>query len=334
MIQALYTTATSVVMVNGADSQPISIANGVRQGDALSCLLFVLVMELLGCTLRTALPQEAFLKLQSGRMTHAYYMDDTVVFLSSVQYYYRLTQALDKYCAGTNALFNADKTDLLLVGHSSEDVPSDLPIQPVPNGTPIRYLGGYIGNNIKHADIVDKFIDDLLLHAKKVACIPASLPGRAAAIATYTISKAIFISRFVPFQAGQTRRIDQALGKILWDRSRPYMNRKVAALPLSRGGLRFPTVESIIYAANIQFVHKFCRLATQHHSAADTGKQDPIPPWLPNLLACWRIAVSKNKGRQIIQFFKDAPQQRLKSLLLNPFIQTKKQCKLPASAWP
>ena len=109
-IRTLYTHARSRVLVNGRDSDNFQISSGVCQGDALSFTLFVLLMELLGCAIRDALPPAACLTLPSGKRTQAYYMDDTVVTLSSLRFYDALKTGLDSYCAATGAMFNVDKT--------------------------------------------------------------------------------------------------------------------------------------------------------------------------------------------------------------------------------
>ena len=45
VFQTLYSNLESVVQINGTLSTPFSLKNGVKQGDALSCGLFVLAMD-------------------------------------------------------------------------------------------------------------------------------------------------------------------------------------------------------------------------------------------------------------------------------------------------
>ena len=51
IIKALYTDTTSIVQNNGCTSEAFPIERGLRQGDALSCYLFTLVIEVLGIML-------------------------------------------------------------------------------------------------------------------------------------------------------------------------------------------------------------------------------------------------------------------------------------------
>ena len=44
-IQALYDNAKTFVMTNGKLNDPFTISKGVRQGNALSCLLFNIAIE-------------------------------------------------------------------------------------------------------------------------------------------------------------------------------------------------------------------------------------------------------------------------------------------------
>ncbi|KAJ1955234.1 hypothetical protein EC988_001995, partial [Linderina pennispora] len=89
------------------------------------------------------------------------YMDDTAVVIKHASDYQKLQYALNKYYKGTNALFNVEKTEAILIGHSSYDAESpsaELPVKPVPIGTPVRYLGAYLGTGLEVCDLVKSSI--------------------------------------------------------------------------------------------------------------------------------------------------------------------------------
>lgn len=83
-LSALLSTASSKILLNGRLGDRISHARGLRQGDPLSPMLFVLMMEVLNGLIRRA-DKNGFLTLLPARVSGcraSLYADDLVVFLS------------------------------------------------------------------------------------------------------------------------------------------------------------------------------------------------------------------------------------------------------------
>ncbi|KAJ1676423.1 hypothetical protein EV182_008218, partial [Spiromyces aspiralis] len=124
---------------------------------------------------------------------------------------------LDKYCHGTGAAFNIEKTELLLVGTNNPKDVTRVGMTPIPNGQPICYLGKFLGSSISHTEIVDRFIEDLLLHAAGTAGTATMLTGCTTLLVIYMISKITFMAQMIPFAPGQLDHLDHTLCKLLWD---------------------------------------------------------------------------------------------------------------------
>jgi hypothetical protein len=69
-ISALLSTASTKVVVNGRPGRQIAHARGLRQGDPISPMLFVLVMEVLNSLIREADRRSALLPLPGKVVTH------------------------------------------------------------------------------------------------------------------------------------------------------------------------------------------------------------------------------------------------------------------------
>ncbi|KAJ1909408.1 hypothetical protein H4219_006408 [Mycoemilia scoparia] len=257
-------------------------------------------------------------------------MDDTAVCLSSMRYFPLLKSALDDYCVGSNAAFNINKTELLLVGEHPDSDISQSGITPIPDGKPIRYLGGYIGNKVDWPALARSFLDEVYQHAVKVAPLGASPASRACIIATYSISKLVYVSHLIPFENALLQDTDSKIQKLLWDRSKPWLNKDILSLPTRGGGFSLPCLHHIVLSGQIQFAHRFCILAAA--SAVPGSSPSPSPFWFHALMFCWLSDVCR-PGSTAPLFLKQCPAIS-KAALLNPFVQSIDGCHIRPLTWP
>ena len=85
-ISLILSSASTKIILNGSPGRRICHARGLRQGDPLSPLLFVLVMEVLNALLKLANERGLLQTLHPMIKERAFmYVDDVVIFLSPVQ---------------------------------------------------------------------------------------------------------------------------------------------------------------------------------------------------------------------------------------------------------
>ena len=116
-IKALYENAKTKVMINGELSEPFTIQRGVRQGDALSCLLFDIAIEPLAESIRRSQNIEG-IQIPSRRefLKVKLFADDTTVYLSENDRWDDLQSILSRWCAVSGAKFNIEKTEIIPLG--------------------------------------------------------------------------------------------------------------------------------------------------------------------------------------------------------------------------
>ncbi|XP_019223364.1 PREDICTED: uncharacterized protein LOC109205143 [Nicotiana attenuata] len=138
--------AKSSIKVNGEGHGYFAGKRGFRQGDPISPLLFVLVIECLSRTLRTIsrLPDFRFHPMCKGiKLTHLIFVDELMIFCkgntSSVN---RVMEALDHFNKVSGLIANMEKSSIFVAGVGDDIEDQLLRRTCFTAGTfPIKYLG-------------------------------------------------------------------------------------------------------------------------------------------------------------------------------------------------
>ena len=106
------------MIVNGFLSDMIPIARGVRQGDSLSPMLYILCVEVLACKIRACSDIEGFLLpgAQGLQFKVGQYADDTTSFVKDVVSLNNLFREIQLYERRTGAKLNISNTEAMWLG--------------------------------------------------------------------------------------------------------------------------------------------------------------------------------------------------------------------------
>ncbi|XP_019106857.1 uncharacterized mitochondrial protein AtMg01250-like [Beta vulgaris subsp. vulgaris] len=147
LIMEYVTTPKFSIMLNGSMHGYFSSAHGLRQGDPMSPLLFVLCMEYLSRVLIHSvsnMPQFHFHpNCKSLKLTHLCFVDELILYCKGeFPSVYLLLQAFKLFSSTSGLKANMDKSSLYCCGMKSSDVQrvvdaSGLQI----SGLPFKYLG-------------------------------------------------------------------------------------------------------------------------------------------------------------------------------------------------
>ncbi|XP_062102955.1 uncharacterized protein LOC133813944 [Humulus lupulus] len=135
-----------VLMMNGRLQGSFQGVKGLRQGDPISPLLFVLVMEYLTRLLQLGALQQDFWfhpMCKSLKIINLCFADDLVIFckanIGSVQY---VKQVFDNFCSSTGLKANLSKSQVFFGGVSAAVKVQLLQILQLEEGAfPLKYLG-------------------------------------------------------------------------------------------------------------------------------------------------------------------------------------------------
>ena len=106
------------ILLNGHLTDKIFLRRGVRQGDPLSPLLYVICVEALACLLRASSSIEGFLLpgAKGKRAKTRLYADDTTVILKGYFSLVNLFTVISVCEAGSGAKLNKSKTEAMWLG--------------------------------------------------------------------------------------------------------------------------------------------------------------------------------------------------------------------------
>ena len=164
-IKHLYQGASTSVVINGVISEAFSVVRGVRQGDALSCLLFDLGIEPLAATIRASPLKGIEIRNADENVKCKFFADDCTTYLDETDDLESLERhALTPWCKVSGAVFNIAKTEVIPIGteeyrtrlietrkthEGATPIPANIKI--AVEGQPVRTLGAWVGNGVDQA---------------------------------------------------------------------------------------------------------------------------------------------------------------------------------------
>lgn len=144
-IKCIYTDIRSCVKVNGFLTEDFKITRSIRQGCPMSALLFTLVSEALGLAIEMEKNIKGILIKEEETEHKIYqYADDTTLFVKDIKSIEKVMEVLEKYCRGTGAKVNKEKTTYMRIGEMNE-LPDKIPFKEQKGN--MKILGIRVGEN-------------------------------------------------------------------------------------------------------------------------------------------------------------------------------------------
>ncbi|KAM0915236.1 hypothetical protein ACQ4PT_010999 [Festuca glaucescens] len=144
-ISLLLSSATSAVLLNGTEGKPVRHRRGLRQGDPLSPLLFILALDPLQKILQAATNAGILsrLPIREAKLRTSLYADDAVLFLNPIRAEVdTVLRILHAFGQATGLRINVDKSSVTPIRCDDIDLDDVLSsFSGERTSFPIRYLG-------------------------------------------------------------------------------------------------------------------------------------------------------------------------------------------------
>ncbi|WVZ54435.1 hypothetical protein U9M48_005227 [Paspalum notatum var. saurae] len=246
-IAVLLSTASSRVLVNGVPSAPIKHGRGLRQGDPLSPLLFVLSIDPLQnlLDLATSLGYLAKLRVRAATLRVSMYADDAAIFLKPAKRdTTTLMSLLVNFGDALGLVTNAQKSTVVPIRCEGLDLEEILAsFRATRTQFPVKYLGLPLSNKrLKRVDfqpLVDKV-------AKKLTAWNGrhiNPAGRLTLVKSVLTSQAVYFISSLRVPKSTLKEIDTKRKRFLWAGSEALTGAKCkvnwprSTRPVDLGGL-------------------------------------------------------------------------------------------------
>ena len=252
----MYKSPQAVVKVNGALSEPFGIYRGVRQGDCLSPLIFVLCMEPFAESIRKN-KNITGITVGGGEYKVALYADDIMVtMINCGKSLDNLMEEIKQYSKFSGYKLNVNKTEAMTMGDLDIEIKNKFNFKW--DCEYLKYLGVYIPktivkvfqinyNNLLH-QIKSDFNRWKLLHLSIIQKIQS--------IKMIMLPRFLFLFQNLPcyIPPKYFKEWDYQIRKFIWDEKKPRVKLKNLKLPKSDGGLALPDLKKYFEAAQIKKV--------------------------------------------------------------------------------
>ena len=205
-IHTLYNGANMRILVKDFLSRPINIQRGVRQGDSLSPMLYVLCVEVLAYNVRAFPNVEGFLLPGAGNTTFkvTLYVYDTTSLVKDFRSLQSLFHIISLYERGTGARLNLSKTEAMWLGSWRDRRDEPLGLTWVRK---MKVLGVVLGTVNVERDNWDPRLSKLDKSLSLWKTRLLSFIGRVLILNVLSLSKLLYLARFLGPLSGSQRSI-------------------------------------------------------------------------------------------------------------------------------
>ena len=291
-IKLLYTNPQAHLLINRNIQPALYPTRGVKQGDPLSALLFILTIEPLGNLLRSHEEYGVCLN-DDHTATSMFFADDSTLLGSSITNLHAQLELVDEYCKGSGAQLNLSKSVLLALNRN-RTCPSLPGVHVLGQTETVKYLGIPFGQSPVAADLVtfldERFYDGFKLWYRRAR----TLRGRLLVAQTMVLSRLWHYTQHVSLPAAVVKRWQSMLNRFVLSRKHARDSSSVQLIPreflyqaTTSGGLGIPSLDAHLRRQRLslllQFIHAAGDARVRNWSTAST---ELLSSMLPRYARC------------------------------------------------
>jgi hypothetical protein len=270
--RTIYKDISAKIMVNGYLSESIGIERGVKQGDALSCAIFIICIDPLlrninannkikAVTVKTRGSKKVINHKACG------FADDvSVICQNDRESMNQIFMEYQRLTVKSGLTLNADKTKILNFngGEKKYEVTYENNKFSINTVESIKICGIYTCSNTEDEyklNVLDK-ITKLKNNFKVWKARRLTMEGKSLVIKTFGISQLIYVMQSVEVRQEQIKQIERLIFNFLWEtknyedpRARDRIKRSVMKNEYNLGGLKITDIECLDKSLKLKTIH-------------------------------------------------------------------------------
>ena len=278
IFDVLYKNLTSDIIINGSTINGYKILKGVKQGDALSCILFIMCVEPLIRNLAESRNIENIETRQLGiriPKTYGFADDVTVVTKKSEANIEEVFKVYEEFTTASGLMLNADKTEIMCFNRARETnhrfTFSYCDQQYTINGVERLKINGIIfmqDPRRREAVNVAKAVESMERLLRAWSTRRLTLLGKILIIKTFAVSQSIYLMQSMSLGEVSHKAIEKIIYKFLWNknfnanRAPDRIKRKIMETPTHLGGFGMINVRALSDSLDLR---AFGRLIKSEH---------------------------------------------------------------------
>ncbi|KAL2933222.1 LINE-1 retrotransposable element ORF2 protein [Bienertia sinuspersici] len=247
-------TPMFTVVINGSPHGFFKSARGLRQGDPISPLLFVMGMEYLSKSLNKVTEEQGFQfhpRCRAAKLTHLCFADDLILCCKGEQVSIdKMLKGFNHFSQASGLQANRNKTEVYTVGMKEQEVQNILKASGFKRGSlPFKYLGVPICSKRISAAECEGLVDKMTARIRVWSSRHISFAGRSTLINSVLMSIHQYWAQVFVLPQSVLKSIEQICRFYLWSgewfSNKPgYVAWKNICQPKNKGGLGFKQLQT------------------------------------------------------------------------------------------
>jgi exonuclease III len=264
-VKMIYTELEASVLVNGFTTEKFKIQQSVKQGDALSCALFVLAIEPLlnriqnnDMILPLSISHNSDGTVESINIKTISYADDITCVVGSVESIQMVINTYEIFSTFSGIHLNVGKTELLVMGKTSnEDIKLDIAYKgknfTLIDQNEVCICGITFSNDKKIA--YKKNIEEKITKLERQLNIwrqrNLTLEGKILIVKTFGLSQIVYALQSTEIEDTEIKQIEHLVFGFIWNsksnsaRAADKIKRKILMDNRDNGGLKAPNIGAL-----------------------------------------------------------------------------------------
>ena len=268
IFNVLYKDLKSDIILNGGTIKGYRILKGVKQGDALSCIIFIMCMEPL---LKNIKNNPTIEGIQSTQLdidlpkVYGYADDVNAVIKNRPQSIQAIFKEYEDFSKQSGLVLNADKTEILRfkkarsreINVTVNYLDKTYNLSSVKN-VKINGILFFQDPKVREEKNVEKVLNAMSKHLTSWSRRHLTLLGKILILKTYAISQAVFLMQSLMLNEKSLIKINQMLFKFLWNKNfgrakaPDRIKREIMVTPVQQGGFGMTDINLMNKALNLR----------------------------------------------------------------------------------